>query len=833
MIKFRKIPLSFYSLILSSIITTTAVYAIIQGTEIFPWAHEFVINLAVSMSLGLAVTSSFYTSFYRGLFLKVLNPFSDHRSMISEAAIAQSVILLLFSIGKINASMAFTGVIALQTLTTYCGFAHGIQSLRINQQQARLIPWGAASVITVYGFIVWPTHNFWSIDSMIASSAIWQSLVHAILIPGITLYYAWHPKLRLISHGITQNIKLRLDPTDGLQSPWLLSLVAAIMNLCLGLLIWPIIKSGNGDYPIAMLAAIQCLYLPAMLDAWSRLDKAGSEQKSLRALARFTPKSTIKVFQRYSESNDSWAAAIGLRTSAFTIDHDPDGVIAAKIPASVNILRHEEVMSIVNQIINRHAISLQSISHRVSGILDPENCARPCVQALNLCATLHLDANALIERRLSSLANLLPIINPGLAAHVDSDALSTLLKRSQWFFYFDFSWVDQNIVNTHHSARAGVHFEPISEEIRLKLITHMRRTHSIGNFLWLGKDAHNRLLQEAPNLAPIMEPHSFKNTDDTDVLLFSVKFEQLVPRLQRYYSLEDMRAKIIDYEPTAEAQRLLKILGIQIDNTTSIKERLRIVESIASYNWKGYKEKDQALKLLARVAKEYSIDSSAPNSDREQVTPILCKAIKDIGYPSQLMNQAQMFKLELRTISNLRQHALNTNSSRFEEAWILLGHMDYSRANQQDIDEIRKIIAEACVKQDIMHIKSIATKIVDAVVGLLRRHPSDWIRNYKPELHLSPVDAAFEPERKLLVKIAQKLIAVKSDAETMTLILDAFAFVEQYTGTPIDLPPEIISYFESRIYQTNDESKEWKQSVQHRWQEHKSRLAQQKLNKAG
>jgi hypothetical protein len=824
-------------LLLASSISIAAVYAIIHGTEILPWVHSTVIDFIVATSLGLAITSSFYTSFYRGLFLKVLNPFSDHRSVVSEAAIAQIVTLFLFGINKISAGVTFTALVALQTLSSYCAFSHAIESFRINEKHARVIPWALSGLIAGYGFIVWPTHNFWSVDSMIASTAIWQSIVHVLLIPGITMWYATNPRLKLVPTSIIQSIKLRLTPNDRLPSFWILSFIAALVHLSISLLIWSLIKSSEHNYSLSTVAAAQFLFVPALLDAWSKLDYAGTEQKSMRALARFTPKSTVKAFHRYGLARENWAATIGLRTSAFTVDYDPGALIASRIPATLNILRHEEVLSIMNQLIHRQAIALNSMSHRVVGILDPEHCVRPCVEALNLCATLHLDANALIERRLSSLAALFPLVNPGLAEHVDVKMLSPLLKKSQWFFYFDFAWVDQNIINTNNAARSGVNFDPISEEARLEIIAYMRRSHSVGNFLWIGKDAHSRLLQEAPNLAPIMEAHSFKLTSGSELLLFAIKFEQLVPRLQRYYSLEDLRAKIIDYEPSAEAQRLLKILSIQVDNTTSLKEQHRIIESISSYDWRGYKEKDQALKLLGKIYETTRLKSSESFGDSDPIHVALCRAVSTIGYPSQLMNQAQMFKLELRSMPQLRKHALNPGSLRFEESWILLGHMDYGRFATEDITEVRKIIAEACLKPDIMQFKMVTSKMVDAIIGLLRRDQNTSNKTPDQERNGPNDDDHLAPERKLLLKITQKMIAAKCDAETMSLVLDAFTFIEQFTGRPPTLSDDIIAYFDHHTNPAHDvsgeTSKEWQQSLRHRWQEYKSRFAHQIVHKAG
>ena len=804
------------SLLLVSTIASGTAYSLIQGIGLFPWMNLMLVNIIVALSLGLAVTSSIYTSFYRGIFLKNVSPFADKHSMVSEAAIAQILTLVLFITQKITFSAAFIALVCLQMLTSWKAFTHAMQSFKVHERHARIIPWIATGLVAAYAFTIWPMRSAFPVEAVIASTAIWQSLVHVMLVPGVTLWYAAHPRLKLVPHSLLQSAKLRMAISNGTPTTWALSLPTAVINLTAGLLIWFNLEVKENDNLLLTVAAAQFLFVPALIDAWSKLASSDSERKSMHALSRFTGRSISKLFLRYSRNKPNWAATVGLRTSTFTIDHDPVAFLSGKIPASMTILRNEEIQSVVNQLLGHQILVTSSISQRIIGVLDPENTVRPCVDTLNFFATLHLDASSLVESRLSSLAALLPIVNPGLSSHIDLGALSSRFKKSQWFFYFDFSWVDQSMVNTPGSARYGINLEPISEKVRTEAIGYMRRSHGIGSVVWFGKDAQQRLLQEAPNLEPLIEPHHFKLSEDQETLLFAINFENLIPHLQRYYNLDAMRSKIIQYQPSAEAQRLLKILSIQIDNLSTVHEQQRIIKSIASYNWTGFEEKDRALKLLLRIFEMESVKHPERQEHSGSLSAELRAAITSIGYPSQLMNQANLYKLDLRNLPKLRLNALDTRSQRFEESWILLGNMDYSRFDKHAADEIGKIIAEACRKPAIMSVSTIPPKMVDAVIGLLRRESG---------IHT-------ESAQKLLLTVVQKMIAAKCNAESMTLALDAFTFTAQHTGTQLTLPEDITNYFERGVTSSED-SKAWKQSLCNLWQEYKTRQGVEETLKAG
>ena len=772
------LPVSATSLLVSAISCAVLILLSLRGTEIFPWKNILTIDVIIALSMGLAVTTTFFTSFHRALFLRTLNPFADPRSLIAEATICQLLALLLFGLQKLDASATFISLIVLQTLTSWNTFALAAPTLKIQENTSKRLPWIAASSVIIYGFVIWPTRNFWRVDLLIGSTAIWQAVSHVAIMGGVMAWHTFAPRHQLAGTNFLTTIKLRTSHSGNMITPWTSAGLAAILNLANALIIWTMIRTEEHNYPLSTIAASQFLFLPALLDAWQRLNQAGHDQATLKSLSRFTDRGTKKLFDRYSAKTSEWAATIGTRSSVFTIDHDPTLNLSGKLPASLLAIRDDEIASTLNQLIGDQNLSSTAIAHRIVGVIDPDQSVRPCVDALNLFATLYLDAGALVERRLKSLVELLPIVNPGLAKHVSAKAIGDLLSQNQWFFHFDFNWIDQKIVNTRKSSRHGVMVEPIADDARIAILNQMRKTHGVGNFLWVGKEAHDRLLQEAPNLTTIMEPHQVRIGADREMLLFAIKFEQLVPRLQRYYGLDNVRQKIIDYEPTSEAQRLLRIMTIQIDNARGTPELKKFVESVASYPWRGFKEKDMALKLLQRV---FELHNLADNPSHPLI-PLLQDAATKIGYPSQIMTQAQIKKLELRDLKALRKCAFDQGSGRFDESWALLASMDYSRMSEQESLTIFQLIDEASCVKAIMSQGITPARMIDATLGLIRRNEPKSREMSLPLLN------------SLIIRIARH----NPDPEIMMLALDASTFCkEQYA------------------------------SLKHRWQEYKTRHATQ------
>ena len=804
---------SFGTLLFAVVLSTIGAIVILKNLPFLPESRSWITDGIVAISFGTAITSAFYTSFHRGIFLKRINPFSDPKSLAPEIALVQSIIALLFLNHKVPETIFYVSVVALQTWATWLSFEISRDGINVNHRLIKRLPWFAAAAVAIFGFLAWPVRNFWSMESLLVASLIWQAIVHIALHVGVLSWFSYQSDYRLPQQNFLNCARLRLKNDGSIFSVWMTSLVAGFIQLFSVLCVIYFSTTNDHTDSLILTTATQFLFLPSLLEAWSRLEHLGSSQENLIALSRLTVQSARKLIMRHNHHSDSWAATVGLRTSAFTVDHDPDSIVSSRVPATLLRIRNEEILGFVSQLTKQHALSTSSISQKIIGSIDPEHSVRPCVDVLNLCATLYLDAGPMVERRITGLVSLLPIVNPGLAEAINMNHLLPMLKRNQWFFHFDYAWVDQSIINTPGAARYGIHLDPVTPEARIAMLEHMRKTHSVGNFIWVGKDAHERLLQEAPYIASIMEANIIKMNREQEALVFSIKFEQLIPRLQRYYGLDRVRSKVIDYEPSSEAQRLLQLLSFQTQHATTTLAKRRIIESIASYKWHGFKEKDQALKLLLQIhhAETENLSSSTPHKwskSNDVMIESLRAAVTRIGYPSQIMNQAHVYKIQLRDIAKLRAHALNTASMRFEESWVLLGNLDYRRFGVDEIQRIREIIGDALRNPVIMKSTVVQSKIIDSTVALIRCANLDQKST----------------DLKLFTKAFDGIVSTSSNEDCIVLALDSLIFITQMENTVVPLSKTTIEYMDNKTAAEDSSNLGWPQTVRSRWQEHRSRF---------
>jgi hypothetical protein len=292
--------------------------------------------------------------------------------------------------------------------------------------------------------------------------------------------------------------------------------------------------------------------------------------------------------------------------------------------------------------------------------------------------------------------------------------------------------------------------------------------------------------------------------DGSEELLFSIKFEELVPRLQRYYALDVFRSKIIDFEPSDSAIKLLNVLALQIANAKGETEFSRIVEVISSYRWRGFKEKDQALKLLLSIFEASKSNPEKLALNESAVKNLLIKlsnAIASIGYPSQIINQAYVYKIELRNMSKLQSAALNPNDVRHSEAWVTLASIDHLRLKMSDVGSMRSILIQASKRTDILSNPAIQARLIDCAAGLIKRQFQDG-EQIDPSISTT---AQLDP-----------------NYESLSFILDTLIYLAKVVGKPVILPARAFAYFEQVNSRRLEESSAWHQAVVSRWHEYKS-----------
>src|SRR5690606_17093066 len=136
---------------------------------------------------------------------------------------------------------------------------------------------------------------------------------------------------------------------------------------------------------------------------------------------------------------------------------------------------------------------------------------------------------------------------------------------------------------------------------RIRVFDYLKSKNRIGNFIWIGASARERLLQEAPMLSQIVQAWPVPMGKNEEHLVFLIKFEELIPRLQKYFGLEEKRAHLQDYEPSQEAVRFLSVVDLQLQNSSNLQSLYQVISALASFPWRGFREKDRALNAVKRT----------------------------------------------------------------------------------------------------------------------------------------------------------------------------------------------------------------------------------------
>jgi len=521
--------------------------------------------------------------------------------------------------------------------------------------------------------------------------------------------------------------------------------------------------------------------------------------EDITALPEYYPtRSETDLLKRHAADKQAWAATVGLRTTNFHIDHDPGGFLHNRLPASIMQIRAEEIQRCVGDVLAAAHLHSHMVGHRIFGAVDPEASVRPCVDALKMFACLYLDAGPLVERRIKGLTALLPIVDPGLARLLKPTDISALIRRNLWFFHFDFGWIDQAVIHTPKATRYDVRIATLSSRIRQAMMTHLEKTGGVGNFVWLGPDARERLLQEAPALRHVVEACPIPTVkgegpageDEGELLMFIIKFEQLIPRLQRYFDLDSMRKSLLDFEPSQESARLLNLLSLQVAKARTETETLEVLASLTSVPWRGFKEKDSALQLILAAYNALShmmTPGKALSESEDQRHRVLhgkvLEAVRLVGYPSQILHNAQISKIALRDNTALKAAAADPRNPRFEEAWLLMATTDYARHGDVRRLELLEFLGSAGNNGAIARERLVQVKAIDALASLGR--------------------AAGATEReavgKALGRCSQWLTAVRSDADVFSLLLDAHLFLTEQMKGELVVTPESLKTLEGYV----------------------------------
>jgi hypothetical protein len=732
-----------------------------------PWQSLAMVGAMVVIATGAIV----------GAFNATLKP-SPSRIAATVGSCALALVAGLEAshrIARLPALFYFSTTLLGHAVYVYCVAFIIVAALRIAGRWSQQTPLVATSALVAFGAAGFVGQSWISLDDVAARLPLVRDLVLVLTPLGLLAACSLHRPLMLDPKSRMTSLLARL-PLGKDERPERHALIVLGAGLALSLaLSIALHATGLATGPLAALAPLAVVslgWLGVMAQGVSELRLFTGEQRHGQVTAKLASTSAQRFLRRHLMEKHTWAATVGLKTTNFHIDHDPGSYLAGHLPASIMQIRAEEIQRCVAEVLGVLHLHSHAVGHRIFGAIDPEAATRPCVDALKMFACLYLDAGPLVERRIKGLASLLPIIDPGLARMMRAKDIGSLIRRNQWFFHFDFGWIDQHVIHTPRSTRYDVRMGALSSRIRNAMLDYLAKTNGVGNFVWLGPEARDRLLQEAPALRQVIEACPIPASGGHDeLLMFIIKFEQLIPRLQRYFDLDSMRAAIADFEPSPESARLLGLLGRQLAKANKDSEVLDALGAIASVPWRGFREKDSALQLVVQAFDELSRrhtpgaelgDSSeqAHRALRDQ----LVEAVRAVGYPSQVLHNAHIKKLALRDQVNLREVATDPTHPRFQEAWLLMATADYQKYSPMQRAEMLALLQVVAVKPTLSDDALVQAKAVDTLASLGR----------------VATDVEHAPLRQALDRMGAWFAESAAGPDVCALLLDAQAFLEAH-----------------------------------------------------
>ena len=692
---------------------------------------------------------------------------------------------------KLPAEFYFNVSLIGQILITLCMSYVICSRFRIQGVATKNVPLTAAGIVAVFGMVTYAAQHWIALENAVAQISLLRDIILVVAPVGLLAFFSLNKSARLDKKSFKESLKLRMpeirDQRDALS--WKLLSIGIIASAFVNTIIYHFASETVVGSFWAPLQVFNIGFLGLVYQQVSELRVFTAEQKHGDVSARISPHSAQRFLKRHHIEKNAWAATSGLKTSNFLIDHDPGAILHKNLPASIMQLRSDEIQRCVNDVLGPLNLHNHVVGHRVLGVIDPESSVRSCVDTLKMFSALYLDATPLLERRIKGLVSLLPIIDSGLAGVMKTKDVDTLIRRNLWFFHFNFTWIDQHVVHTPKSTRYDVRMATLSSRIRHTMFEHLEKTGGVGNFVWMSNEARDRLLHEAPALKNVIETCPIPSSKDNDeLLMFTLKFEQLIPRLQRYFDLDTMRRTIMDFEPSQESLKLLNLMNLQFSKTRSVEEVIDVLKSITTVPWRGFREKDQALQLILKAHKTLNEllnegkNICFENTDRFYMQKSeLLKAVQTIGYPSQILHNAQIDKITLRDIETLMKVALNHNHSRFHESWLLLSTNDYQRLKSDELSNIVAFISSIASARKITKQRIVQVKAVDALVNIAR--------SLKDE-QLPIIEECF-------AKIGSWFADEKVDSDICCLYLDAHTFISDLFNKNVVIPSPVLDQLDN------------------------------------
>jgi len=539
--------------------------------------------------------------------------------------------------------------------------------------------------------------------------------------------------------------------------------------------------------------------------------KGVQNTKLQKRVYSFTNNSEKKFLNRHLDQDQIQAINSSSKTCNFSINHDPDHKLSSILPKTLQYIRTKEIEKCIQTTAEDKFLSCQEKGHSFTGSIDPETSLRPCVDALLMFAAIHLDAVTRVEKRLLGLLDLLPVLDPQLVEGLPRNFDETLKNQSPWLYQLDHNWVDQQMIHTDYESSYSIsqgldaHISP--EDIKTLL---KNKGIQASTFIWVNAQARARILLEAPMLHPIIQDHFLQNGKGDDSLVFLIKLEDLIPRLQKFYDLDKIRSRLQDFEPSSDSMRFIQLLELQLVNDANLDNIQKLLLHISEYPWHGFKEKDLALQVIKKCyVQALSVINTQTNDEgslqlKEKLHKATFLATTQVGYPSELLHKAQIEKWAVRNKQKLLQYASKIKSQRHHEAWVMLATCEIEHLSVDEGKDYLHFLEAVPSNKQLNRSHFILNKSIQSITNLLQTDKFS--------------DAVMV--KNLLSKYSVWLVEAHANIDTCILFLDSWAVLNKRFSLALDLSDEHkgrLNHYFASLCENSQTTQNQAHSLFYRW----------------
>lgn len=681
----------------------------------------------------------------------------------------------MLSIENLNRDVAqLTFLAALSSLYLYGAYSTGLYLFQIMGRKSDSI--AAILVLPIVGIFVIAlmSTSFSNLDNFKAAMHYYRECALFLIPFTVTLAQLFNHDLRLGHPNFKNSLLFRFEVTKnsltGSTSPLVLSLCGGIGLFYLSFL-------PSADLHFSSFSWIASTYI---LHYFLLAHYNKYEELAIGSI--ISDSNASNYLKRHYRSENNWAATTGIKTSSFIIDHSlQTQENEINIPTTLKQIRNQIIKDSVTKVINNKFLNYSAWENKIHGSINPELCNKPCVESIILFTCLYMDGIPLLERRLKTLSGILPVIDEGSSKIITDKLLNHILGRNTWLFYLDYTWVDQYIIHTNDAASYQYDAKILDSEQKLMVAAELRRRNLLGNYIWISDSARKQMEIESQHLSRVIIPVELKISGEMNTIIFLMKFEDIIPRLQRYYLLDNRRVELKDMAPSKDSKRLCNLIELQLSQEFDLVKAEEILNSIKSFPWSGFRAKDSALELILNLYSKTMTHISRMIVEEKQKTRLLDKfkglfvdTISEIGYPSQSLHHAQLQKLSLRNQASIFEIAKKPANKNFYDAWL------YLSSNPIDGNEKELLDAVHFLEEVIQQNWGSRSKFIKSkAISTLNQMPRRFIIKHK---------SRFET----CLNSFYKWVFSELDMDDLLWLMDVHLHLSTHTQNQFNLDPEIL-----------------------------------------